>query len=115
MIHSKDLHKKINIVTLDDVEALVLNEASMCGNLEVYSVEEIEVDTKKGLRFDLFDYLNKYTSFENDVEDILYKLDRQLPDTFVFSHSYSDEYSISGLDGEKYPDYHCYLKIWELI
>ena len=29
MIHSKDLHKKINIVTLDDIEKLVLKEADL--------------------------------------------------------------------------------------
>lgn len=114
IIHSKDLHKMINFVTLDDVEKLVLDEADACGNLEVYGVEEIKIGNKRGLRFDFFDYLDKVTDFECDVEDILYELDKQLPEKFVFKHYYSDLYSVSGLDGLEYPDYHCWLKIWEV-
>lgn len=114
IIHSKDLHKRINIVTLDDVEKIVLKEANTCGNLEVYSIEEIKIGNKNGLRFDLFDHLDKVSDFESDVEDILYELDKQLPEKFIFKHYYSDLYSVSGIDGEEYPDYHCWLKIWEV-
>ena len=115
MVHSKDLHKKINIVTLDDVEKIVLKEADSCKNLEIYSVMEIDEGNKKGLAFDLFDYLNKETGFEQEVETLLYILDKKLDERFVFSHNYSDESSLCDLDGEEYPDYHCVLKIWELI
>ena len=114
IIHSKDLHKMINFVTLNDVEKLVLNEADTCGNLEVYGVEEIKIGDKRGLRFDFFDYLDKVTDFECDIEDILYKLDKALPEKFNFKHYYSEPYSVSELDGLEYPDYHCWLKVWEM-
>ena len=72
------------------------------------------IGDKRGLRFDFFDYLDKVTDFECDIEDILYKLDKALPEKFNFKHYYSEPYSVSELDGLEYPDYHCWLKVWEM-
>lgn len=111
--HTKDLHKSINIISLDDIQALVLQELDGLKNIELYDIQEVEVKEKNGLEFNLFDYLDKSSDFECDIENLLYILDKKLPERFIFNHSYTEETSISDLDGEEYPDYHCFVKIWK--
>lgn len=67
----------------------------------------------EGLEYDLHDYHKENEKFEYDIEMLLYYLDKELPEDINFSHRYSEKYSICGIDGEKVPDYHCYLRIYE--
>lgn len=101
-------------MNLNDVEKSILDQC-IGRDILVYSVMELDEGNKKGLVFDLFDYLDKQGSFEESIKTLLYVLDKTLDEKFIFSHNYSDESSVCGLDGEEYPDYHCVLKVWELI
>ena len=40
------------------------------------------------------------------------ELDEILKKKYLFSHHYSPEMEICDIDGELYPDYHCYLRIY---
>lgn len=91
----------------------LVNELTRGTNIEVYDVSEIKIGERYGLRFDLFDYLNKVTDFESDIEGLLVELDETLNKNYLFSHNYSPEMEICDIDGELYPDYHCYLKIYQ--
>lgn len=82
-------------------------------NIEVYDISDLVVGNNRGLKFDLFDYLDKGTDFESDVEGLLAELDRELEKDFLFSHNYSAEEEICDIDGELYPDYHCYLRVYK--
>ena len=93
--------KKIIKITDDIIKSLAY--------IEVESIIAIE----NGIEYDLHDYHKKNEEFERDIENLLYCLDTNLPQDIDFSHKYSDKYSICGIDGEKVPDYHCYVKIYE--
>lgn len=84
-------------------------------NMEVYDVSEYEEDDKSGLKFDLFDCEDKITDFESDVAGLLDTLDKELKTEWIVSHEYSDETSICDIDGEEYPDYHCYVRVYRKV
>lgn len=67
----------------------------------------------EGLEYDLHDYHKDNEEFEYDIEMLLYHLDKKLPEEVNFSHRYSEKYSICGIAGEKVPDYHCYVRIYD--
>ena len=77
--------------------------------LEVEGIIAIE----NGIEYDLHDYHKNNDEFERDIENLLYHLDINLPEGIDFSHRYSEKYSICGIAGEKVPDYHCYVRIYE--
>lgn len=77
--------------------------------IEVESIIRIE----NGIEYDLHDYHKNNDEFERDIEDLLYNLDKTLPEEINFSHRYSEKYSICGIAGEIVPDYHCYVRIYE--
>lgn len=77
--------------------------------IEVEGIMAIE----NGIEYDLHDYHDNNDEFERDIEELLYHLDKNLPEDIIFSHRYSEKYSIWGIDGEKVPDYHCYVKIYD--
>lgn len=91
----------------------LVDELTRGTNIKVYDVSEIKIGERYGLRFDLFDYLNKVTDFESDIEGLLAELDEILEKKYLFSHHYSPEMEICDIDGELYPDYHCYLRIYK--
>lgn len=82
-------------------------------NVECYGVIDYEKENFIGLEIDLFDYLDKITDFEEDIEVLLAELDEKLEENWIISHEYSEETSVSDLDGIEYPDYHCYIKIYK--
>ena len=49
------------------------------------------------------------------MASLLDELDKELETKWICSHEYSDETSISDLDGEEYPDYHCYVRIYQKV
>ena len=93
--------KKVIKITDDIIKSLAY--------IEVESIIAIE----NGVEYDLHDYHKNNDEFERDIEDLLYNLDKELPEEIDFSHRYSEKYSICGISGEKVPDYHCYVKIYE--
>ena len=105
---------KLLILPGDELDILcdIVDELTYGTNMEVYDVSEYQEDNRYGLIFDLFDCENKITDFESDVADLLDTLDKELDTKWICSHEYSEETSICDLDGEEYPDYHCYVKIY---
>ena len=102
----------LNLPNEYDMLTEIVYQLTSGTNIEVYDISKIKIGEKCGLRFDLFDYLNKVTDFESDVETLLMELDEILEKKYLFSHNYSPETEICDLDGELYPDYHCCLRIY---
>lgn len=105
---------KLLILPGDELDILcdIVDELTYGTNMEIYDVSEYQEDDRYGLEFDLFDCDNKVTDFESDVAGLLNILDKELDAKWICSHEYSEETSICDLDGEEYPDYHCYVKIY---
>jgi len=86
-------------------------------NEEIKNLAYIEVNSINMMidyiEYDLHDYHNKVDEFERDIEILLHNIDKKLPEDVLFSHKYSEKYDICGIAGEKVPDYHCYIKIYE--
>ena len=99
----------------EDTIINVMCELTSGSNIEIYDCQEYVMGVYRGLRFDLFDHLNKVTDFESDIKSLLMELRQQLGQDFIFSYNYSPEMEICDIDGELYPDYHCYLKIYKSI
>lgn len=93
------------------LEYVVVQIIETYNNIEIYDISKFETDKTSGLKFDLFDFLDKGLDFEEDIECILDELDRVLDANILISHEYGEETSVCGLDGEFYPDYHCYLYV----
>lgn len=102
----------LNFLNEYDMLTEIVYQLTNGTNIEVYDISEIKIGERCGLKFDLFDYLNKITDFESDVENLLMELDEILKKKYLFSHHYSPEMEICDIDGELYPDYHCYLRIY---
>ena len=105
----------LNNIPEEDTIINVMYELTSGSNIEIYGWQEYIMGVYRGLKFDLFDYLNKVTDFESDIESLLVELRQQLGQDFIFSHNYSPEMEICDIDGRYYPDYHCYLKIYKSI
>lgn len=82
-----------------------------CGgtNIDVYDISDFSDINKIALELDLFDYLDKATDFESDVESLKTTL---MELGWIVKCLYLEETSVSDLDGEEYPNYHCIMKIW---
>lgn len=108
---------KLLILPGDELDILcdIMDEFVYGTNIEIYGVSQYKEDNNDGLEFDLFDCDNKITDFESDVASLLDELDKELETKWICSHEYSDETSISDLDGEEYPDYHCYVRIYQKV
>ena len=102
----------LNFLNEYDMLTEIVYQLTNGTNIEVYDISEIKIGERCGLKFDLLDYLNKITDFESDVENLLMELDEILKKKYLFSHHYSPEMEICDIDGELYPDYHCYLRIY---
>lgn len=105
----------LNFLNEYDMLTEIVHQLTSETNIEVYDISKIKIGEKCGLRFDLFDYLNKVTDFESDVEALLMELDEILEKKYSFSHNYSPETEICDIDGELYPDYHCCLRIYRKV
>lgn len=99
------------ILSETQLEYTVVKIIETYSNIEIYDISDFEEDNTSGLKFDLFDFLDKGLDFEEDIECILDDLDRTLDANILINHEYSEETSICGLDGESYPDYHCYVYV----
>ena len=102
----------LNFLNEYDMLTEIVYQLTSGTNIEIFDISKIKIGEKHGLKFDLFDYLNKVTDFESDIEDLLMELDEILEKKYLFSHNYSPEMEICDIDGELYPDYHCYLRIY---
>lgn len=104
------------------VEMMIETLIDECySNIEVYSVydyhEKKEFDGIEyefdGIEFDLFDWCDKGVDFENEIEYLLEDLDEKLNANIFFKHEYTDEFS--ECDGELYPDYHCFVTVFQPV
>ena len=85
-------------------------------NMELFGVSDIGKKEYAGIELDLFDYLDKITDFESDVEALIKELEERLPaNMFISDAEYSEKTSINDIDGLEYPDYHAFVQIVELI
>mgnify|MGYP007038184353 CR=1 FL=1 len=73
----------------EDTIINVMYELTSGSNIEIYDCQEYIMGVYRGLKFDLFDYLNKVTDFESDIKSLLMELRQQLGQDFIFSYNYS--------------------------
>lgn len=103
------------IMGMTQIEYLVMDLVKGT-NMELFGVSDIGKREYAGIELDLFDYLNKITDFESDVEALIKELEERLPANIVVSNAdYSEKTSINDIDGLEYPDYHAFVQIVELI
>lgn len=103
------------IVSMTQIEYLIMDLVKGT-NIELFGVSNIGKKEYAGIELDLFDYLDKITDFESDVEDLIKELEERLPaNIFVSNADYSEKTSINDIDGLEYPDYHAFVQIVELI
>lgn len=103
------------ILSMTQIEYLIMDLVKGT-NMELFGVSDIRKKEYAGIELDLFDHLNKITDFESDVEALIKELEEQLPaNIFISDAQYSEKTSVNDIDGLKYPDYHAFVQIVELI
>lgn len=99
---------------ISQIEVLVA-QLVMGTNMELYGTTNIDEEEYYGIELDLFDYLDKVTDFESDVEGLMQDLEEILDaNIFISDPRYTDIFSICDLDGKEYPNYHAFIQIVKL-
>ena len=99
-------------MNIDEIENYIYNEC-FGTNMEYYEAMDIaDDDIEYGIEINLFDYLNKITDFESDVEALLSEIDKKLDEDYLFTHHY-EEFNDVDEEGYKFSQYHCFIKIYK--